>query len=72
MMASFFEEHSTIITDRTARHPSHMRIRVSGNEWNVEQTLVDPQGNNDHFLTFAVDTAKGPQDLGWSFQGMKD
>jgi hypothetical protein len=55
----FFAEHATIRVDAGARAPAATKIKPStdGATWRVEQTLFDPEGDDDWFLDVAIDLA---------------
>jgi len=55
----YFEQHKRILTDSKARSPVHMRItKEEANLWVVEQTLVDPEENNDWMIRFTLDLTR--------------
>jgi hypothetical protein len=59
----FLEEHQRIQTDPKARAPVHLRItKGEPDQWSVEQTLVDPEGNNDWSVRFTLDLARARQE----------
>jgi superfamily II RNA helicase len=52
----FFEEHSALRTDPTARAPQNTRItKTDRGTWEVVQILGDPEGDNDWTLAATVD-----------------
>jgi superfamily II RNA helicase len=52
----FFEEHSALRVDPTARSPQNTRItKGETGMWEVVQVLCDPEGNGDWTLAAAVD-----------------
>jgi hypothetical protein len=52
----FFEEHSALRTDPTARAPQNTRITKTGRgTWEVVQVLSDPDGDDDWALAATVD-----------------
>jgi len=55
-MEAYFETHEWIRLDPEARNPKNTRIIESEDRrfWQVEQTLVDPDGLNDYFFAFEV------------------
>jgi len=54
----YFEQHGRILTDSKARSSVHLRItKEDPNRWVVEQTLVDPEENNDWMVRFTLDIA---------------
>ncbi len=54
----YFEEHTRIQTDAKARATVHLRItKTDATQWMVEQTLVDPQEDNDWSARFTLHLA---------------
>lgn len=55
----YFEQHARILTDAKSRAAHHLRItKEDRNRWLVEQTLVDPEGDNDWSVLFSLDLAR--------------
>lgn len=54
-LADFYDEHDEVILDGDARGPQHLRIKADGRHWQVSQTVVDPQGNNDWVIEATAD-----------------
>jgi superfamily II RNA helicase len=55
----FFERHERIRTDPAARAPVHLRIvKTDSTQWHVEQTLVDPDDENEWCVRFTLDLAR--------------
>ncbi len=58
-MQPYFEQHGRLLTDSKARSPVHLRImKEDAGQWIVEQTLVDPEENNDWMVRFTIDLAR--------------
>ncbi len=56
---NFFDVHPVLMVDREARAPVNTRtLRETDDVWDVLQTLVDGDGDNDWFLDVEVDLAR--------------
>lgn len=57
MMDGFYAEHARILTDTKARSPQNTIIKPdeSGQSWQVQQVLIDPEGHNDWLVELIVD-----------------
>ena len=50
-----------LMVDRDARAPKNTRtLRETDAVWDVQQTLMDGDGDGDWFLEFEVDLARSP------------
>ena len=54
-LAPFFAEHPVIRVDPEARSPKHVTIEESERSWQVRQTLLDGEDDNDWFVELTVD-----------------
>lgn len=55
----YFQDHERIQTDSAARSPTLLRItKNEPNLWLIEQTLVDPESDNDWSACFTLDLAR--------------
>ncbi|HWL88547.1 MAG TPA: DUF3516 domain-containing protein [Polyangiaceae bacterium] len=61
-MAPFFEEHGSIRVDPEARRPSLYRIDKGPTRWQIEQTVLDPEGDNDWVAVCTVDLERARQE----------
>ncbi|WP_425861382.1 DEAD/DEAH box helicase [Arthrobacter sp. TWP1-1] len=52
---AYWDEHEFIESGPAARGPSLLHINPSADAWAVRQTIVDPEGNNDWFMSATVD-----------------
>ncbi|HXU81701.1 MAG TPA: DUF3516 domain-containing protein, partial [Polyangia bacterium] len=60
-LAPYFAEHPAIVTTPLARNPRNTVIKPSGPRlWDVEQRLVDPQGDEDWAIYARVDLTTPP------------
>jgi hypothetical protein len=60
-LAPYFAEHGTIVTTPLARNPRNTVIKEAGPRlWDVEQRLVDPQGDEDWAIICRVDLTVPP------------
>lgn len=58
-LAVYFDEHDRIQTDTKARSAILLRITKSDpQKWELEQTLLDPEENNDWAVRFTLDLAR--------------
>jgi hypothetical protein len=62
-MSRFFEEHSAVRTDPTARAPANTIIHdesegAAPGMWEVNQVIVDPEDDNDWIVDCVVDLAR--------------
>ncbi len=53
--AGYFAEHPTIGIDADARGPKRFDVSITGDIWNVRQTLVDPEGFDEWHFTCSFD-----------------
>ncbi|HSO33068.1 MAG TPA: DUF3516 domain-containing protein, partial [Labilithrix sp.] len=54
-LAPFFAEHPVIRVDPEARSPKHVTIEQGERTWQVRQTLLDGEDDNDWFVELTVD-----------------
>ncbi len=55
-LKAYFQEHKRIQTDTEARSPKYLRVtKPEPTQWLVDQTIVDPEANNDWSVRFSVD-----------------
>ncbi|MBW8172592.1 DUF3516 domain-containing protein [Ornithinimicrobium sp. Arc0846-15] len=54
-LADYYDEHDEIVLDADARGPQHLRIKTEGRTWEIAQTVVDPEGNNDWIIAATAD-----------------
>ncbi|MGZ3418903.1 MAG: DEAD/DEAH box helicase [Polyangiales bacterium] len=57
MLAAYFADHAEIKTDASARAPSHLKITSHEGRWELQQTLLDEDGDNDWIVEADVDLA---------------
>jgi superfamily II RNA helicase len=64
-LAPFYAEHSAIRLDPPARAPANTRIVAQEGEiWRIEQTICDPEGDNEFFLLCRLDLTRS-RDAGY-------
>jgi len=62
-MAPYYAEHKTILTTPAARTPRHTVLHAAGTRrWEVEQRIVDPEGDEDWAIYGRVDVPEGHVD----------
>src|SRR5262249_30651238 len=62
-MAPYYAEHKTVVTTPAARSPRHTLITSLGERrWDVEQPIVDPEGDEDWAIYGRVELAVGTVD----------
>ncbi|WP_394839872.1 DUF3516 domain-containing protein [Pendulispora rubella] len=61
-LAPYFEEHAILRVDPEARRPALYKIDRSETRWRIEQTLLDPEGNNDWIVVCTVDLERARQE----------
>jgi hypothetical protein len=55
-LAPYFAEHGSIVTTPLARNPRNTVVKPAGDRvWDVEQRIVDPQGDEDWAIVARVD-----------------
>jgi hypothetical protein len=60
-LASYFAEHTAIVTTPLARNPRNTVIKEAGPRlWDVEQRIIDPQGDEDWAIFARVDLTAPP------------
>ncbi len=52
---AYWDEHEWLESGPAARGPALLHITPGASEWTVRQTIVDPDGNNDWYLSATVD-----------------
>ena len=57
LFAPYFDEHGSIGIDGDARGPDRFVLADHGDEWRIEQVLVDPEGHDEWYLSVTVDVA---------------
>lgn len=62
MLAPFFAEHASLRVDPEARGPTHLRVEPAPERWRVQQTLLDPEGDNDWVVVGYVDLARSREE----------
>lgn len=59
-MAPFFAEHAAVVTTPAARSPAHTVVRQAEPRlWEVQQRMVDPEGDDDWAIFARVDLRAG-------------
>ncbi|WP_394828522.1 DEAD/DEAH box helicase [Pendulispora albinea] len=53
--APYFEEHASIRVDPDARRPALCRIDQLETHWQIQQTVLDPEGDDDWVIVCKVD-----------------
>jgi superfamily II RNA helicase len=62
-MAPYYAEHKTVVTAPAARTPRHTVLhQIDRRRWDVEQRLVDPEGDEDWAIHGHVALPEGPVD----------
>ena len=56
-MVDYHKDHERLLLDNEARNLRHTYIKPSEDKstWQLQQTLVDPEGHNDWSLDLGVD-----------------